>query len=988
MHMHKNKTTLLLILISLMGFVQHLSAQTAGDYRSIASGNWKELSVWQIYTTAGWRTPTELEGAPKSTSGVINISANTKVVVTDTVIADQVWVLTGGELSIANTASFTLNYLGGTDLYVFGGLEVSGNFVLNKSRVIFQTGSILRCNIPSWTFSSAISWHPNALIECASGSATELLFPTSATLARIAVKNNTSLKISAVKDPIVLQVPNGVGADIFVESGSVLAISPSVKSLVAGKASSIDINGVLQNSSAIDLTADMVKCTITGKVENSGTFPGNIASKLIFTDNSLYEHKIDSGIVPLSTWSEKSTISLPGIQNSFPAGLNQSFGNMVIDPTLKADIAIKTSLDIRGNLTLALPVDRRVIVNNNDSIHYTIFVGKDFYLESGSLLLSASKGTASLQVGNDFYQYAGNLFIKSSSGNALIFVTGNFVKTGGNFFFRSVDLLAATGESKMLIRKDFEHTAGNFNFSQSAGDGEMQLAGNFRHVGGLITETGTGKGIIRFNGSNSQQLFDAVASITNTVDFTIDSLAYVQMATANTRVTGTGTFTVESGATLGIRATGGITLAPSTVGQIVNTTRIYKSGSNYIYNGNVAQNTGTAFQTCMPASVVFDNPTLVYQSTNMEVTGDVRILQGELSTRNFHLKVAGNWLNNGKYNPNTSSQITFNGIKQQQVGGTQVTAFLTMLVDNPEGLSLQQNLQVNTQLTMLNGVVIPNDYALILGLNAKPIAGAPFSANKMIVMNEKSEVRKLANNATQATYSFPIGNINTGKKYYSPIQFLFTGGTYLGYYSVKVIDAKHPQNPDPVNYLTRYWTVRQEGFKLFSAALTAEFDSSDITGSRDALRLSKYNETNTVPWTNFPVAPTGNSFYVAGITSFSDFTGFGSAVTAKTTLRTVNNSSGITATDSRITKTGPPVMSVYPNPVVGRTVNLAFNNFSAGRYEMVITNNLGQRVIAQTVQHNGGNTTQKIQMPSGSKGVYRVQLNGEGENLISSFIVE
>jgi hypothetical protein len=52
--------------------------------------------------------------------------------------------------------------------------------------------------------------------------------------------------------------------------------------------------------------------------------------------------------------------------------------------------------------------------------------------------------------------------------------------------------------------------------------------------------------------------------------------------------------------------------------------------------------------------------------------------------------------------------------------------------------------------------------------------------------------------------------------------------------------------------------------------------------------------------------------------------------------------------------------TVYPNPLVGKTLNVSLSNVSAGKYTVTITNVLGQRVHEEAVSHQGGSASHAI----------------------------
>jgi hypothetical protein len=82
-----------------------------------------------------------------------------------------------------------------------------------------------------------------------------------------------------------------------------------------------------------------------------------------------------------------------------------------------------------------------------------------------------------------------------------------------------------------------------------------------------------------------------------------------------------------------------------------------------------------------------------------------------------------------------------------------------------------------------------------------------------------------------------------------------------------------------------------------------------------------------------------------------------------------------------------PSMEVYPNPTEGNDFNIKLSNFTKGIYQIIVTNSTGQQVMVKIIEHPEGTKTQRMLFDKDiSKGVYRVQVQGEGLNLISSII--
>jgi hypothetical protein len=82
-----------------------------------------------------------------------------------------------------------------------------------------------------------------------------------------------------------------------------------------------------------------------------------------------------------------------------------------------------------------------------------------------------------------------------------------------------------------------------------------------------------------------------------------------------------------------------------------------------------------------------------------------------------------------------------------------------------------------------------------------------------------------------------------------------------------------------------------------------------------------------------------------------------------------------------------PYMEVSPNPTEGNEFNIKLSNLTKGIYQVIITASNGQQVLVKTIEHLGGTKTQRMLFDNDiSKGVYRVQVKGEGLSLLTSII--
>ena len=82
-------------------------------------------------------------------------------------------------------------------------------------------------------------------------------------------------------------------------------------------------------------------------------------------------------------------------------------------------------------------------------------------------------------------------------------------------------------------------------------------------------------------------------------------------------------------------------------------------------------------------------------------------------------------------------------------------------------------------------------------------------------------------------------------------------------------------------------------------------------------------------------------------------------------------------------------ISIYPNPIVGKTMNVQLSNIAAGTYMLSMINANGQQVMEQSLQHAGGSVTSTVQLPSTiASGVYQLRLASNGKSYTETVIVK
>jgi hypothetical protein len=82
-------------------------------------------------------------------------------------------------------------------------------------------------------------------------------------------------------------------------------------------------------------------------------------------------------------------------------------------------------------------------------------------------------------------------------------------------------------------------------------------------------------------------------------------------------------------------------------------------------------------------------------------------------------------------------------------------------------------------------------------------------------------------------------------------------------------------------------------------------------------------------------------------------------------------------------------LSVYPNPVVGKTLTVQFVNRQKGTYDVELINSAGQRLLVQKIVHAGGSAAQTVQLPAtASKGTYQLKVTGDAFKHNQSVILD
>ncbi|MCC6395599.1 MAG: hypothetical protein IT282_01160, partial [Bacteroidetes bacterium] len=127
--MRTNKNVVLLILLlACIGFVAQGAVNN--DYRSIASAAWDLPTTWERYNGSDWVAATV---PPSSAHANINVRFGHTVEVQYAASIDQLVIDDGGQITVANGVTFTIEDGTGDDLTVYGTLNIQPSATLQFS---------------------------------------------------------------------------------------------------------------------------------------------------------------------------------------------------------------------------------------------------------------------------------------------------------------------------------------------------------------------------------------------------------------------------------------------------------------------------------------------------------------------------------------------------------------------------------------------------------------------------------------------------------------------------------------------------------------------------------------------------------------------------------------------------------------------------------------------------------------------------------------
>ena len=226
------------------------------------------------------------------------------------------------------------------------------------------------------------------------------------------------------------------------------------------------------------------------------------------------------------------------------------------------------------------------------------------------------------------------------------------------------------------------------------------------------------------------------------------------------------------------------------------------------------------------------------------------------------LNVGGNWVNNGGNFYSNSRAVALNGSSSQSIGGSSITTFPYLTINNSAGVTLTNSAIIGNTLTLSSGNITTSSNNLEISSS-----GSISRTSGHIVGNLKKYVT--AGSGVTRTYE-----VGTGSDY-TPVHLTFANVSTQGDVTVSATGSDHPNiatsGVNGAKDVNRYWSLTNNGTAFDTYNATFDFVAGDVDAGANTSNfiVGKYNDPN---WTLPTVGTkTATSTEATGLASFSDF---------------------------------------------------------------------------------------------------------------------
>jgi hypothetical protein len=392
--------------------------------------------------------------------------------------------------------------------------------------------------------------------------------------------------------------------------------------------------------------------------------------------------------------------------------LTETTGNFTAPATLNINASPSASLLVSsGNFTAG------AIINITGNWTYdggNIFPGVGVVNFTGTL----AQVIGGLAVSQTFYNVVEAKSVGttlSTGGSTTSLTTNNLTETTGNFLAPATLNINSTPSASLLL------SAGTF----TAGT-VINIKGNWTNNGGTFLP---GTNTVNFTGTLAQAI-NGTAAAQTFYNFFVLKLAGTTLSVTGSTTTLTVNNFTETNGNFTACATLNVNTSPTSF--ILLTSGTFTSGTTINLNGNWTDNGAT----CVPGASTINFLTAGTESIGGTVPienfnnvvflnggintiaypincGDVTINSGDTlvgGTPGYTIFTKGNWNNSGNFKPGINGTVVCNGATPQTIGGTSITNFRNITIQNNAGVNLIANENMYGTLTLTNGVFTTTGY--------------------------------------------------------------------------------------------------------------------------------------------------------------------------------------------------------------------------------------------------------------------------------------
>ncbi len=444
-----------------------LIAQTVGDYRSQATGNWGVASTWQRYTGSSWVTAVV---QPSSSTNVTIMSEHTVTIEATGKSCKNLTINSSGELQTSVST--------GAELYVYGNITCDGDLI----RTSDEQGIYLSIEGPNCT----ISGYGNIDIK-------EIYkqFNTNATT-NLIINRDLYLKVYSGNPYFFSNYAANSNFNITINAGKTVNVSqpPSNTARVrldwgSNSGGSIIVNGTLDIYGTLIHYTDNTANGVSVIVNSGGVFKlsslnwqtasGSAGSSIIVNDGGTFE------IYNTTAYNSTNNTLTANSGSTVIYSYNASTPTQDIIPATYHNLKIlnTSTKKLLGNITVNGTLTRYIGPLNLNSYSLTYGAGANLVYTGVNLTTTGEWLTASdnnilidtnvvvtlteNKTCNGTINVNGSLYCVNSGTSYIISGTGNFnLNAGGTLKIGSVDGITSSGASGTI------QVTGIRNYSSSA----------------------------------------------------------------------------------------------------------------------------------------------------------------------------------------------------------------------------------------------------------------------------------------------------------------------------------------------------------------------------------------------------------------------------------------------------------------------------------------------------------------------------------------